>query len=415
MKENSIIDLPTQASTACQTALEELLRQGAQQMLQRAIENEIAEYLERHGERDADGHRLVVRNGRLPQREIMTPLGSTQIHQPRIHDRRPGCKFSSEILPPYMRRTPSLDALIPALYLRGVSTGDFGEALSALLGPNAAGLSPTNIVRLKEGWQEEFQQWEKRDLSQKRYVYWWADGIYFNVRLSDDRPCVLVIMGALPNGTKELVAVVQGQRESKLSWLDVMRNLKKRGLKEAPELVVGDGGLGLWAAKEEEFPKSREQRCWVHKTANVLDKLPKNMQPAAKTRLHEMYLSPTRQQALVAYEQFLKDYGVKYPKACECLQRDKDVLFTFYDFPAKHWVHLRTTNPIESTFAGVRHRTRQTKGCGSVTATLAMVFQLVRAAEKRWRRLKGSELITYVISGVKFVDGELPVEQPKAA
>ena len=415
MKENTIIDLPKQASTACPSALEELLREGARQMLQKAIENEVAEYLERHGERDANGYRLVVRNGRLPEREIMTPLGATQIHQPRVHDRRPGCKFSSEILPPYMRRTPSLDALIPALYLRGVSTGDFGEALSSLLGPNAAGLSPTNIVRLKEGWQEEFQQWEKRDLSQKQYVYWWADGIYFNVRLNDDRPCVLVIMGALPDGTKELVAVAQGQRESKLSWLEVMRDLKKRGLKQAPELVVADGGLGLWAAKEEEFPKSREQRCWVHKTVNVLDKLPKSMQPAAKSRLHEMYLSPTRQQALAAYEQFLKDYGAKYPKACECLQKDKDVLFTFYDFPAKHWVHLRTTNPIESTFAGVRHRTRQTKGCGSVTATLSMVFQLVRAAEKHWRRLKGSELITYVIRGVKFLDGELPIEQPKAA
>jgi transposase-like protein len=246
-------------------------------------------------------------------------------------------------------------------------------------------------------------------------VYWWADGIYFNVRLTDDRPCVLVLMGALPDGTKELVAVAQGQRESKLSWVEVMRDLKKRGLKEAPELAVGDGSLGFWAAKEEEFPKTREQRCWLHKTANVLDKLPKNLQPMAQQQLHEMYLSPTRAKALEAYDQFLKDYSAKYPKACECLKKDKEVLFSFYDFPAEHWAHLRTTNPIESTFAGVRHRTRQTKGCGSVAATLAMVFQLARVAEKHWRRLNGSALLAQVITGVKFADGELVTEKTKAA
>lgn len=416
MKENISVDLPKQALTTCQNALEELLRQGAQQMLQQAIENEVTEYLERHaGQRDEQGHRLIVRNGRLPQRQIMTPTGTVQIHQPRVHDQRPGHKFVSRLLPPYLRRTPSLDALIPALYLRGISSGDFTEALSSILGPNAAGLSATNILRLKEGWQTDYEQWQQRDLSGKRYVYWWADGIYFNVRLNDDRPCVLVIMGALSNGTKELVAVVSGQRESKLSWVEVMRDLKKRGLKEAPELAVGDGSLGFWAAKEQEFPKTLEQRCWVHKTANVLDKLPKSVQPAAKNQLHEMYLSPTRAQALLAYEQFLKDYSVKYPKACECLKQDKDVLFTFYDFPAEHWAHLRTTNPIESTFATVRHRTRQTKGCGSVAATLAMVFQLARVAEKHWRRLNGSELLAQIVTGVKFADGEPVTEKTKAA
>lgn len=416
VKENIIIDLPKQAPMACENALDELLRKGAQQMLQQAIENEVAEYLERHiDERDEKGHRLVVRNGRLPQRQILTPTGPVQIHQPRVYDQRPDQKFVSQLLPPYLRHTPSLDALVPALYLRGISTGDFTEALSSILGPNAAGLSPTNILRLKEGWQSDYTQWQQRDLSVKRYVYWWADGIYFNVRLSDDRPCVLVLMGALPDGTKELVAVAQGQRESKLSWVEVMRDLKKRGLKEAPELAVGDGSLGFWAAKEQEFPKTLEQRCWVHKTANVLDKLPKSMQAAAKQQLHEMYLSPTRAKALQAYDQFLKDHSAKYPKACECLKKDKEVLFTFYDFPAEHWAHLRTTNPIESTFAGVRHRTRQTKGCGSVAATLAMVFQLARVAEKHWRRLNGSALLAQVITGVKFADGELMTQKTKAA
>ena len=416
MKEKIIIDLPKQAPMTCQNALDDLLRQGAQQMLQQAIENEVSEYLERYAqERDTQGHRLVVRNGRLPQRQILTPAGPVEIHQPRVHDQRPDHKFVSKLLPPYLRRTPSLDALVPALYLRGISTGDFTEALSSILGANAAGLSATNILRLKEGWQGDYAQWQQRDLSGKRYVYWWADGIYFNVRLSDDRPCVLVILGALPDGTKELVAVAQGQRESKLSWMEVMRDLKRRGLKEAPELAVGDGGLGFWAAKEQEFPKTLEQRCWVHKTANVLDKLPKCMQPAAKEQLHEMYLSPTRAKALEAYHQFLKDYSAKYPKACECLKKDKEVLFTFYDFPAEHWAHLRTTNPIESTFAGVRHRTRQTKGCGSVAATLAMVFQLVRVAEKHWRRLNGSALLAQVITGVKFTDGEPMTDKTKAA
>jgi transposase-like protein len=307
-----------------------------------------------------------------------------------------------------------LDALIPALYLRGVATGDFTEALRAILGPQAAGLSPANIVRLKEGWPIEYQAWQERALADKRYVYWWVDGIYFNVRLTDEEPCLLVMIGALTNGAKELVAVAQGQRESKLSWLEVMRDLKKRGLKDAPELVVGDGALGFWAAKEEEFPKAREQRCWVHKTANILDKMPKSVQPGAKRQIHEMYLSPTREKAGAAYDRFLKDFQAKYPKACECLQKDKDVLFAFYDFPAEHWAHLRTTNPIESTFATVRHRTRQTKGCGSAAATLAMVFQLARVAEKHWRRLNGSDLLAEVITGVKFVDGERVTERKAA-
>ena len=304
-----------------------------------------------------------------------------------------------------MRRVPSVDALIPALYLKGISTNNFGEALEAILGPNAAGLSATNIVRLKEGWQKDYEAWAKRDLSNKRYVYFWADGIHFNVRLDKDRPCMLVIMGALEDGTKELVAIYDGHRESKESWREVLGDLKTHGLGQAPKLAVGDGALGFWRALEEEFPETREQRCWVHKTANVLEKLPKRKQPRAKSLLHEMYLSATRKDALETYDRFIEEYEAKWPKAVECLRKDKDALFTFYDFPAEHWGHLRTTNPIESTFATVRHRTRQTKGCGSRLATLTMVFKLAREAEKHWRRLNGSQLISKLIEGIEFVDG----------
>jgi transposase-like protein len=413
MEEQNVIGLEKPVEAHGRSFLDELLRQGAQRMLQTAIEQEVSEYVDQHqASVSAGGRRLVVRNGHLPGRAIQTGLGAVRVEQPRVDDRRAGQKFSSRILPPYLRRVPSLDALIPALYLHGVSTGDFTEALAAILGPSAAGLSPANIVRLKAGWEQECQQWQERDLSGKQYVYWWADGVYFNVRLTEDRPCILVIMGSLENGTKELVAVLAGQRESKLSWQGLLSDLKRRGLTLAPKLAVGDGGLGFWAALEEEFPAVPIQRCWVHKTANVLDKLPKSLQAQAKEQLHEMYLSPTRARALQVYEDFGRLYGAKYPKAWECLRQDKDPLFGFYDYPAEHWSHLRTTNPIESTFATIRHRTRQTKGCGSVAATLAMVFQLARVAEKHWRRLNGYELLARVIAGVKFVDG---VEQnPKA-
>ena len=406
MEEQNVVSLEKQAEASGRSALDEFLRQGAQRMLQAAIEAEVHEYVEQHRQSvGEDGRRLVVRNGRLPERPVQTGLGAVRIEQPRVDDRREGRKFSSRILPPYLRRVPSLDALIPALYLHGVSTGDFSEALSAILGAGAGGLSPANIVRLKAGWEQEFQQWQQRDLSGKRYVYWWADGVYFNVRLTEDRPCILVIVGSLENGTKELVAVVGGERESKLSWQGLLSDLKRRGLPQAPKLAVGDGALGFWSAMEEEFPAVPAQRCWVHKTANVLDKLPKSIQVQAKEQLHEMYLSPTRAKALRAYEDFGRLYAAKYPKAWECLRQDKEQLFCFYDYPAEHWSHLRTTNPIESTFATIRHRTRQTKGCGSVAATLAMVFQLARVAEKHWRRLNGYELLARVIAGVKFVDG----------
>jgi len=388
------------------TALDEMVREGARRMLQEALENEVAEYLSRMASvRTEDGCQAVVRNGFLPVRDLVTGAGPVRIRQGRVRDQRRKLKFTSRILPPYLRRVPSVDALIPVLYLKGISTGDFTEALEAILGPNAAGLSATNIVRLKDGWQKDYEAWSRRDLRGKRYIYWWADGIYFNVRLDAERPCLLIMMGTLEDGTKELITVWDGIRESKESWLEVLRDLKARGLAEAPKLAVGDGALGFWAALEEEFSEVREQRCWVHKTANALDKLPKSVQPYAKKLIHEMYLAPTKEKAMAAYRRFLSEFEAKYPKATECLRKDEDVLFTFYDFPAEHWRHIRTTNPIESTFATVRHRTRQTKGCGSRLATLMMVFKLANQAERHWRKLNGSELLMKVVEGVRFTDG----------
>lgn len=385
------------------TDLEEILREGARKLLQQAIDNEVNEYIEHFkNKRDDAGRRIVKRNGYLPQRQIQTGIGSVNIEQPRVR----GTSFSSAILPKYMRRVPSLEALLPSLYLKGVSTGDMQEALEAILGKNAKGLSSTNIVRLKEIWEKEYTEWNSRDLSLKQYVYVWADGIYFNVRLSEDRPCLLVLLGATVDGKKELVAIHDGIRESKISWKEVLQDLKKRGLKQSPLLGIGDGALGFWAALEEEFPSCRHQRCWVHKTANILDKMAKSVQGYAKKMIHEMYMAPTREKGLKAFESFIALYEAKYPKACECLKKDKERLFTFYDFPAMHWQHIRTTNPIESTFATIRHRSEQTKGCGSRTATLSMVYKLSISAEKHWKKLKGHQLITKVAQGVKFKDGE---------
>ena len=409
MKRNNVVRLDSrEVAKEARSAIDEIARQGAQQMLQAALEAEVADFLAQYTNVvDTHGHRVVVGNGHLPQRKVVTGVGPVTIRQPRARDRSGNEKFTSKILPPFLRRLPSVDALIPVLYLKGISTGDFSEALAAILGPNAAGLSSTNIVRLKAGWEKEFEVWSQRDLGGKRYVYFWADGLYFNVRLDKDRPCVLVVMGATEEGKKELLAVWDGERESKASWLSVLRDLKKRGLTKSPKLATGDGALGFWAALEEEYPDTREQRCWVHKTANILDKMPKRLQPDAKKLIHEMYLAATKEDALSAYAEFKTRYSAKYPKAVECLTKDEEVLFAFYDFPAEHWIHIRTTNPIESTFATVRHRTRQTKGCGSRKATMTMVFKLALEAEKRWRRLNGSQLMAKVIEGVKFVDGEL--------
>lgn len=385
------------------TALEEILREGARKLLQQAIENEVSECLEFYkNHKDEKGRRSVKRNGYLPQRRIQTGIGHLPIKQPRVR----GLSFSSTLLPKYMRRVPSIEALIPSLYLKGVSTGDMQEALEAILGENAKGLSPTNIVRLKETWEKEYSEWSNRDLSMKRYVYFWADGIYFNVRLSDERPCLLVIIGATVDGSKELLTIHDGIRESKISWQETLQDLKRRGLSQSPFLAIGDGALGFWAAIEEEFPSCQHQRCWVHKTANVLDKMAKSSQSHAKGLIHEMYMSPTKEKGYKAFKSFIILYKAKYPKACECLKKDEERLFTFYDFPAMHWQHIRTTNPIESTFATVRHRSRRTKGCGSRKATLSMVYKLGISAQKHWRKLRGHQLIEKVVQGVKFKDGE---------
>lgn len=375
-------------------------------MLQTALEAEVADYIVRHTHLvDGEGHRLIVRNGHHGGREVLTGAGSLAVQQPRVRDKRSDHGFTSNILPPYMRKSPKLEALIPALYLKGISTGQFAEALEAILGPNAAGLSATTVTRLLKQWQKDYADWHGRDLSDREYVYWWADGIHFNVRLEEERTCILVLMGTLEDGRKELIGIVDGFRESKLSWQDLLRDLKARGLKQGAKLAAGDGALGFWAALGEEFPETREQRCWVHKTANILDKMPKRTQPRAKERIHDMYLAETKADALAAFNEFLELYQAKYPKACECLTKDQDVLFAFYDFPAEHWQHVRTTNPIESTFATVRHRTKRTKGNATRAATLAMVFQLCREAEKHWRRLNGYKLIPEVMKGTVFVDG----------
>jgi len=406
MGEDSTGAWKSRVCSECRSTLDELLRLGAQRMLQKAIEVEVEAYLKEHqGLRDDAGRRRIVRNGYLPERSLVTGLGPVEIKQPRARDRHGTLRFASAILPRYLRRVPSVEALIPWLYLKGISANAMAEALKPILGADAPGLSPTTVARLSEAWQAEYRQWCTRDLRDKRYAYWWVDGIYFNVRLSEDRPCLLVIIGALEDGRKELVAILDGERESKLSWLEALRDLKRRGVKKTPKVAVGDGALGFWAAVAEQFPKTRQQRCWVHKTANVLDKMPKRVQPEAKALLHRMYLSPTKVEALAAFDAFVSRYGHAYPRAVACLEKDKEVLFTFYDFPAAHWVHLRTTNPIESTFATVRHRHRQTKGSGSREATLAMVFQLALEAQRHWRRLDGYELVAKILLGVRFTDG----------
>jgi putative transposase len=323
-------------------------------------------------------------------------------------------RFSSAILPPYLRRLPGVDALIPALYLKGISTGDFQEALAAILGPQVVGLSAANIVRLKSIWEDEYKVWCQRDLSHKRYVYWWADGVHFNVRLDDERSCILVLMGALEDGRKEIIAVQDGYRESKQSWQELLADLKQRGLNLGPKLAVGDGALGFWGALSQEFGAVRGQRCWVHKTANVLDKMPKSVQAHAKKHIHDIYLAPTRKAAVAAFDDFIRFYGDKYPKACACLQKDKEEMLAFYDFPAQHWSHIRSTNPIESTFATVRLRTKRTKGCGSRTATLTMVFKLALAAQAKWRRINAPQVLGKIMGGLRFEDGEEVIAPPES-
>lgn len=339
----------------------------------------------------------------------MTGIGPVTVRQPRVRDRAGDAgeriRFSPNILPRYARRTKSLEALIPILYLKGISTGDFEEALSALVGKDAPGLSASTIARLKDAWSEEHDRWRKRDLSIKRYVYWWVDGIYLEARLEDKAQCILVIIGATPEGKKELVGFADGVRESAESWRDLLLDLKRRGLSTAPQLAVADGALGFWKALGEIWPTTREQRCWVHKTANVLNKLPKSLHGKAKRAMQEIWMAETKTEAVAALDAFAESYAPKYDKAVECLTKDRDVLLAFYDFPAEHWKHLRSTNPIESTFATVRHRTIRSKGCLSNKTALAMVFKLIEAAQKSWRCLDAHNQLPKLITGVKFNDG----------
>jgi putative transposase len=395
--------------------LDQVVRRGAQQILQQAIEAEVQEFLQQHQDRrDADGNRVVVRNGHQAARKIVTGAGALEVRQPRVRDKSPApserVQFSSAILPPYLRRSKTIEEFIPWLYLKGISTGDFSEALQTLLGEPAKGFSPNVIVRLKEQWTGEYEAWSRRDLTGQQYVYLWADGIHVNVRLEDTenkRQCLLVVMGATAEGHKELLAVQDGYRESTQSWTELLVDLQRRGLTLAPKLATGDGALGFWAALRVVYPETREQRCWVHKTANVLNKMPKSDQPRAKADLHEIWMAETREQAYQAFDTFLAKYQAKYAEACECLRKDREELLTFYDFPAEHWTHVRTTNPIESTFATIRLRHRRTKGNGTRKTSLAMMFKLAQAAQKKWQRLHGSERLTLVIQGRVFVDGEL--------
>lgn len=410
MDKDTIFE-PETPTTDTKDVLTEVLRQGARRLLAEAIEAEVTDFVANYQAlRTETGRQRVVRNGRLAEREIQTGLGGVPVRVPRVRDRgglgsNDRIRFTSRILPPYLRRTKTLDALLPWLYLKGVSTGDFSEALAELLGPDAPGLSASTISRLKEGWQADLAAWQARDLSTKRYVYFWVDGVYGNVRAEEARPCLLVIIGATRDGQKELVAIGDGYRESEQSWREVLLDLKRRGLEQGPQLAIGDGALGFWKALRQVYDHTRCQRCWVHKTANVLDKLPKGQQSPAKQRLHDIWLAATRKEAEQAFDYFIQAYQAKYPKATECLAKDREELLAFYDFPAEHWKHIRTTNPIESTFATVKLRTAKTRGCLSRTTLLTMVFRLCLSAQRRWRRLDGRERLAEVIEGVSFVDG----------
>jgi len=387
-------------------ALTEVLQEGARTLLAQAVEAEVAEFVARHSEkRDVSGRQRVVRNGHMPERTIQTGIGEVAVKAPRVRDRAGRLGFSSAILPRYLRRTKTIEELLPWLYLKGISTGGFSEALGALLGRDAPGLSAGTISRLKAVWQEEHAHWEQRSLAHKRYVYLWVDGIHFGVRLEEANQCILVVIGATPEGKKELVAMSDGFRESEQSWKELLLDLKGRGLEIDPQLAIGDGALGFWKALPQVFGATREQRCWVHKTANVLNKLPKHLQAKAKSGLHQIWMAETREDAHHAFASFVEVYEPKYPKAAQCLAKDRNSLLSFYDFPAQHWHHIRTSNPIESTFASVRLRTAKTRGCGSRASILSTVFKLSKSAEQRWSKLRGTEMIGKVISGVKFKNG----------
>lgn len=415
MSKNNVIDFK---KPEIDDPITDILRQGARQLLTAALEAEIDIFLQQYRDTEGgQGWQRVVRNGYHSEREIQTGLGQIAVRAPRIRDRKAESaedriRFTSAILPPYLRRTKSIETLLPWLYLKGISTGDFTEPLAAILGKNAPGLSPATISRLKTVWQDDYRQWQQRDLSKKHYVYFWADGIYCNVRM-DDRQCLLVIIGATKDGHKELVALEGGIRESEQSWLEVLLDLKRRGLKTPPTLGIGDGALGFWKALAKAYDTTRWQRCWVHKTANVLNKLPKGLQAKAKAKLQQIWMASNKAEAVKNFDTFIQTYEAKYPQAVACLEKDREALLTFYDFPAEHWRHIRTSNPIESTFATVRLRTAKARNCFSALTVVTMAFQLCRCAQKRWIRLYHPERLGEIITGVKFVDGL--VEQRIAA
>lgn len=387
--------------------LDELAREGARRMLAAALELEVAEYVSRHAElRGEDGLRQVVRNGRAEPRKVVIGGMAVPVQAPRIEDRREGEQFTSQILPPYLRRSPRLDQALPVLYLRGLSTGDFAPALEELLGEAARGFSPTNIVRLKESWEAEYRQWRERDLTGTDYVYVWADGVNFSIRLEEDRLTCLVLIGVRRDGTKELIALEDGYRESEETWLTLLRGLKRRGM-PAPALAVGDGALGFWKALAQVYPETQQQRCWVHKLRNVLDKLPDRLQERAKELLRKVMYAEKAAVAETARAAFAAEFEAKYEKAIRCLEEDWDELLTFMEFPAEHWPHLRTSNVIESVFSPAKGRTKKTKGAGSRTAGLAMAYKLVHSAQRRWRKVNAPHLVRLVREGVRFKDGQI--------
>jgi transposase-like protein len=409
MKKDTVIELK-KPENSVEDPLTELVRQGARKLLMQALETEIESFVKQHEQiQDEEGRRHIVRSGYGPERKVQTGIGEIEVRVPKATDRRKDApskvRFTSSILPPYLRRTKSIEELLPWLYLKGISTGDFSEALAALLGKNAPGLSASTIGRLKDVWSDELKQWQQRSLKGKEYVYFWVDGVHFGARMEDASQCMLVIIGATKHGTKELVAVVDGYRESEQSWLEVLNDLKRRGLAAAPKLAVGDGALGFWSALPKVFGETRRQRCWMHKSGNVLDKLPKHVQARAKDNLHQIWMAETKAEAEKAFDHFIESYEAKYPKATECLAKDRDVLLTFYDFPAEHWIHLRTTNPVESMFATVRLRTNKTRGMLTRDTMLTMVFKLSLSAQQRWRRLNKPERLGDLIEGIRFVDG----------
>ena len=407
MSKNKVIALKKPGELS-EDPLTELLRIGARRLIADAVEAELQELLSDYaGFKDGQGHLQVVRNGYLPEREIQTGIGTVKVRVPKIRDKsHQGIKFNSTLLPPYLRKTKSVEDLLPWLYLKGISTGDFQETLHALLGKDAKGLSASTISRCKRIWDEEHEAWSRRSLEKKRYVYIWADGVYFNIRSDDARQCILVIIGVTEQGIKEFIAIEDGYRESEQSWSELLLRIKAQGLEHSPKLAVGDGALGFWKALRKIFPKTVHQRCWVHKTANVLNKVPKVVQPKVKQALHEIWMAPTKADAYKAFDVAVSTYSAKYPKAMDCLGKDKNEMLAFYDFPAPHWQHIRTSNPIESTFATVRLRTAKTRGCVARHTILSMVYKLGQSAQKKWRKLRGFKLLAEVVKGVQFKDGE---------